>query len=446
MRTVLVADYVWGGSVEKKRPQAEAAFGDMIKALTTPLTPEEAKPPKIEKEVLKPVMITSESYESVLEKFNRVFLENRWGDGLPLIPPTKQAVKWMLTGTSRSPDEVIGKVAVKNGIATIEKIAINAVMAGAKPEYLPVIIAAMEGLTDEDYDLTHVQASAGDFNIALIVSGPIAEELKMNCSTGFLGHGWRANNSIGRAVRLCLINLGHMWPGVNDMASLGRLSAHTLFTIAENQPFNRWEPYHVIQGYKPGDSCVTVSSVGCYRGEGITAVGSKSAEGALKGIIELIRNHRWFALYHPVYTEPGDRAKKSIFLVPPEIAGDFQRSGFTTQKSLREYIYEKTRVPYEELSPKEIKNIKAKIEETLAGRGVYGQRIHPTCLPVFQEALKPGGKVPLIENPEEDLHFIVVGYPVGGTVQSIQYYHPSGTWTAHETKLIRGATLTKAGR
>jgi len=111
----------------------------MIDALTQPLTREETIPKPKEKEVFLPVEITAESYEAALEKFNQLFLENHWGDGLPLLPPTPERVKWMLTGTNRSPNEVIGKVAPKNGIATIEKIAINAVMAGAKPEYLPVI-------------------------------------------------------------------------------------------------------------------------------------------------------------------------------------------------------------------------------------------------------------------------------------------------------------------
>ena len=113
-------------------------------------------------------------------------------------------------------------------MATIEKIAINAVMAGAKPEYLPVIIAAMEGLTDKSYDLLHVMASTGSFTLQIIVNGPIAKEINMDSGIGLLGYGWRANNTIGHALRLSLINLGHLWPGENDMALLGRPSSPTL--------------------------------------------------------------------------------------------------------------------------------------------------------------------------------------------------------------------------
>jgi hypothetical protein len=202
LRLVVIPGYVWGRQPrEAKKPLAEAHFNELVEALLRPLSAEEKKPEQT-KEGFEPTEIVAESHEAVFEKFNQLFLDNRWGDGLPLVPPTPERVKWMLSGTSRSPDEVIGKVAPGNGIATIEKIAINAVMAGAKPEYLPVIIAAMEGLTDENFDVLHLQASTGNFTLAIIVTGPIGKEIKMNSEIGYLGHGWRANNTIGRTVRL----------------------------------------------------------------------------------------------------------------------------------------------------------------------------------------------------------------------------------------------------
>ena len=204
------------------------------------------------------IKITAESYEAALEKFNQLFLDNHWGSGLPLMPPTPERVKWMLTGTKRSPQEVIGTVAPKNGKATIEKIAINAAMAGARPEYMPVIIAAMEALTDKSYDLLHVMASTGSFTLQIIVNGPIGEEIGMNSGIGLLGYGFRANNTIGHAIRLSLINMGHLWPAENDMALLGRPSSHTFYVFSENERNNPWEPYHVSLGYKKEESCVTV--------------------------------------------------------------------------------------------------------------------------------------------------------------------------------------------
>ena len=107
----------------------------------------------------------------------------------------------MEAGTTLSPQKVIGQVAPKNGTATVEKIAINAVMAGAKPEYFPVILAAMEGFTDKHYDLTHVVASTGSFTPVVIVDGPVTRELGFNSGIGMLGIGWQANSTVGRAPR-----------------------------------------------------------------------------------------------------------------------------------------------------------------------------------------------------------------------------------------------------
>src|SRR4030042_7186587 len=127
-----------------------------------------------------------------------MYLDSRWGDGLPLIPPTPDAVKWMLSGTSRNPYEVLGTINPKPGIATIEKIAVNAVMAGAKPQYLPVIIAVMECLTDETFDDLHFLASAGSFNLLTVVSGPIAAEIGMEAGIGFMGEGVRRSKTNAR--------------------------------------------------------------------------------------------------------------------------------------------------------------------------------------------------------------------------------------------------------
>jgi hypothetical protein len=147
----------------------------------------------------------------------------------------------MLAGTKRSPDEVIGRVPYRNGIATVEKIAINAVMAGARPEYFPIIISAMECLAEEG-TYTHMMSSEGSFTLMIMVSGPIVREINMNSGVGLLGHGWQANNTIGRAVRLSLINIGYLWPGEIDMALIGRPSSHTFYTFAErNRPDFVWD-------------------------------------------------------------------------------------------------------------------------------------------------------------------------------------------------------------
>ena len=223
-------------SVEDVMPVARGVIDELIGALTMPLTDKEIiVTEKQESAESLPVTVTAGSYEIAAEEFNRIYLENLWGDGLPLVPPTRERVDWMLSGTKRSPEEIIGKVAPKMGMATIEKIAVNAVMAGARPEYFPVILGVMEALTDESFDDRHILLSAGSFLLLIVVSGPIAKEIKMEAGIGFMGHGWRPNNTIGRSIRLSTLNIGHIWPALNDMGLTGRISPHTFFTIAENK-------------------------------------------------------------------------------------------------------------------------------------------------------------------------------------------------------------------
>jgi hypothetical protein len=420
-------------SFEGVRPIAEAVINDIVDALTRPLTPEESNPkPKIKKDIDNTIDIAAENYETALNKFNQLFLDNHWGDGLPLIPPTEEAVRRMLTGTNCSSDEVLGRVSPLDGIATIEKIAINAVMAGAMPEYLPVIIAAIEGLTDPSFALRHVMVSAGSFTLVILVSGPIARKINMNSGIGLLGHGWQANNTIGRAVRLSLLNIGHLWPAELDMALIGRPSPHTFYTFAENEELSPWEPYHVSQGYQTANSCVTVSTVSGHGGiriYGGGAVEPWTAESVLNNIIQdLAEDRKIFGLYKPGVGNPLAHPRKHIIVLHPEVVFELQRLGFS-RKSMRDYILECTSVPYETLTLEEIKGMKDRIAERSGA--FYGADVIPEeRIPAFKDALKPGGKVPVIVKPE-DIHIIVAG-GIPGYSFGMSYMR-----TAHQTKLLR---------
>lgn len=429
-------------NVERLKPVAAASIDLIIDALTRPLTLEEKNPGlKPQKETPVTVEIISEDNDSALVKFNELYLENHWGDGLPMIPPTKNAVKRMLTGTTRSPDEVIGLVPFRNGIATIEKIAINAVMAGAKPEYLPVIIAAIEGLTDRGSFFSHMLSSEGSFTLMIMVSGPMGKEINMNAGVGLLGHGWQANNTIGRAVRLNLINLGYLWPGEIDMALIGRPSSHTFYTFAENMEQNPWESFNEGLGYQPKDSCVTVSVVGGMgmRIYGAGTVGFWDVNAVLKEIINDISSDRAiFAAYKLGVANPAAHFRRHIFVIHPELAVILQQHSFKSKQSLQDYLLENTTVPYEELSPQEIQGIKERINTKPGGIFYNADAVPESQLPVFKKALKPGGKVPVV-NPE-DIHIVVAG-SVPGYSLGMSYLR-----TAHQTKLIKGAALTRSGR
>jgi hypothetical protein len=192
-----------------------------------------------------------------VDAINDYFYERGWTDGLPIIPPTGQRVQAMLAGMAwRAPEELIAIVPPRMGHATMRQIAVNAVMAGAKPEYLPVIVAALQAVSAPEYGLAHRQTTTHAGAPLIIVNGPIAERLRINAGRGLFGPGWRANATIGRALRLVLVNIGGAGPGV-DASQTGHPGKYT-YCIAEYEAANPWEPLHVERGFPPDQSVVTV--------------------------------------------------------------------------------------------------------------------------------------------------------------------------------------------
>ncbi len=180
-----------------------------------------------------------------------------FSDGLPLVPPTPERVMRMLTGTRRNPQEVVADVPPNMGPATIEKIAINAVMAGCKPEYLPVVIAAVEAICTDAFNIHGVTATTMGASPILVVSGPIRHKIGMNMKLGALGADNRANATIGRALRLVVRNVGGAKPNGVDRSTLGSPSKFTM-CFAEWEEGSPWEPLHVERGFEEMDSVVTV--------------------------------------------------------------------------------------------------------------------------------------------------------------------------------------------
>ena len=197
--------------------------------------------------------VSANDYEEVFD----YLYKSRMTDGLPVVPPTEDRVARMVAGSGRDPRELIGKIPPALGDATVEKIAVNAVMAGCLPEYMPVIIAAVEGMVEEAFDLYGLQTTTNPGTVGLIINGPIRKRLDVNCESGCMGPGWRANSTIGRAIRLILLNIGGATvPDVSKttQAFPGRFS----FCFGENEEESPWEPLHVERGFKPEQSCVTV--------------------------------------------------------------------------------------------------------------------------------------------------------------------------------------------
>jgi hypothetical protein len=192
------------------------------------------------------------------DRINEIFYERGWTDGLPVVPPTESRVRAMLAGMPwRNAEDAIAIVPPKMGVASMHQIAVNAVMAGCRPEYLPVVVAALQAVSEPEYGLSHRQTTTHSAAPLIIVNGPIVQRLKINCGRGVFGSGWRANATIGRALRLVLVNVGGAGPTV-DAAQTGHPGKYT-FCIAEYEAANPWEPLHVERGFRREQSVVTLA-------------------------------------------------------------------------------------------------------------------------------------------------------------------------------------------
>ena len=185
------------------------------------------------------------------------YFERGWTDGLPVIPPTEKSIAQMLAGAGLRGEEVIGQIPTRNLVVTADKVAINAVLAGCRPGYLPVVVAAIRGLCHPDFAYHGPASSTGGSAIVLIVNGPIARAAGVNSGNNVFGQGVRANATIGRAVRLVMMNVMNTRPGFLDRATLGTPGKYS-FCFAENEESHPWEPLHVERGFRRDQSAVTV--------------------------------------------------------------------------------------------------------------------------------------------------------------------------------------------
>jgi len=194
-----------------------------------------------------------------------------WTDGLPVVPPTPERILRMLAGTRRDPRDIVGEIPPELAPCTVEKVAVNAVMAGCRPEYMPVVLAALEAALDPGFTLHGVTCSTCFSSPVIIVNGPVARRIGMNSGLNALGQGNRANATIGRAVNLVVRNVGGGRPGEIDRATLGSPGKFT-FCFAEDESDAAWEPLSVSRGVPPGRSAVTV-----FAGDGVQGVTDQKA-------------------------------------------------------------------------------------------------------------------------------------------------------------------------
>jgi hypothetical protein len=207
---------------------------------------------------------------------NELMRGRGWGDGLPVVPPTAERVERMLAYCDRPWEAPIAKMAPRYGEATPLRLAANAVMAGCRPEYFPLLALAVEAMCEEPFNLYGIQATTHLCAPLVIVNGPVAKELDINCGHNAFGPGWRANATIGRAIRLALVNIGGAIPALGDMSTFGAPSKYS-YLAAENEEASPWEPLHVERGLPRAASAVTVIGAECPHNvndhESITAEG-----------------------------------------------------------------------------------------------------------------------------------------------------------------------------
>ena len=308
------------------------------------------------------------------------FYESGWTDGLPIIPPTQPLLDAMLRYTDRDPHEIVAELEPRGGEATVEKIAINSIMAGCLPEYLPVIIACVEAIAEPAYNLYGRQTTTHPGGHLVIINGPIRQELDVNCRQNVFGHGWRANATIGRAVRLICTNIGGGIPGLTDMATHGHPGRYS-YCIGEDEENSPWDSLHAERGLSPGTSSVTVFCAEAPHN--INDLVSQTPEVYLESAASAMRHLGANGVYR------SGIEGEQMLVVTSETANWLQERDWSKQR-VKEYIYQQAQNPI----------------GLLRNRGGWGTVIPPA----FVDMDDDNAMMPIVPRPENILVVVAGGY------------------------------------
>lgn len=314
------------------------------------------------------------SFDAIQDFYER----EGWTDGLPVVPATEDLVRRMLLPGGQDPSASLGVVQPRNAEVTLEKVAINAVMAGCKPEHFPVVVAAVKAAMHPDFNIAGVQATTGGAAPAVIVNGPAARELGINGDSGCFGPGYRANAAIGRALRLFVRNVAGLVPGEMDKATLAMPARYT-FCFSENEERSPWEPRHVDMGFDPAASTVTVMGV-----RGIYTIMESTSPTGVQVLRTLVGSLRTIGISN--YYQTGTGAQMALILCP-EHAAEMHASGLS-KRDVQEYVFQNARMPLSRL--KDIAH--------------YGNRNWPRWI----DETDPDAMIPMVGSPE-DLLVVVAG-------------------------------------
>jgi hypothetical protein len=296
------------------------------------------------------VSVRGATFEEALVRANNLILANQWGDGLPVWPATRERVQWILQGTPRPREHVLGTFPPRGGVATVEICAIALAMAGGRPEYLSVLVAAVEAFLDPASGSEQLQAASGSAFPVVIVNGPIARQIRLNSGFGCLGPDPErpAGASIGRALRLLQQNVGGARPGVGTMANYGGLRyTNVVFAEDEDNLPAGWPPHGTERhGFAPGSNSISLAFA-----NGATNIRRRGAkketpeEDALQGMhrmADFMRVPNLAGLAGYEHGTPG------ILMIPGVVAQTMAGLGWT-KRSMREFLWEHSKIPAEHL-------------------------------------------------------------------------------------------------
>ncbi len=301
--------------------------------------------------ILKPprIIIEGQDYEDAVNEINALFLRKLWSDGLPLLAPTEQRVNWILGGTDLSPDTEIGKILPGGGIATVEGIAVSLAMAGGRPEYLPVLIAAVEAMVDPVIEHDKLQATSCSVYPVIMVNGPVARQIRLSSGFGLLGPDpqHHSGGCIGRAIRLLQQNVGGAVPGVTTMAMFGGMRyTNAVFAEDEEGLPTGWAPLNVEFGYSKGTNTVVL-----WPASGATNIlrrgrGKETSEE--EALESLYRIAAYMGSPNPNMLVGYDNGTPGILLISRAVARQLASLGWTKEK-IRKFLWENSSIPLSEV-------------------------------------------------------------------------------------------------
>jgi hypothetical protein len=330
---------------------------------------------------------------------NRYFIEHEYSDGLPIVPPTKEAVEEFLKYTDCDPDEVLGVILPDKRAATVWNVAVNGVMAGCEPQYMPILVALAEAMADPRYGVEHSGNTPGADTL-IILNGPIIKELGFNYTQGALRDGFQPNTSVGRFWRLYLRNVAGFLLHKTDKATFGNTWR---VVLAENEDVLEqigWEPNSVEMGFKAGDNTVTIARY--TGGSSLSSVTGSTPEEMLPYVADsVLRFNNWQITFT---TSHGNGTLRPLIVLSPIIAETIAKAGWS-KLDVKRYIFEHARLPA------------WKFEQQLRDwniRGVWDLKddvTHDRIPKVFYESDDPNRMVPIVWKPE-DYMIAVTGDPL----------------------------------